>query len=100
MFSFLQTGTWARPTDKMAVYTEIAPGARWGIRVTLLGSSAKVEAIEGANCSWYKPPKEIATEILPPSFWERLRGISFEDKLKAAVEDKRAYAAKRNDQTS
>ncbi|HHY98268.1 MAG TPA: hypothetical protein GX509_05975, partial [Firmicutes bacterium] len=43
----LCNGTWERPSDKMAVYTEIKAGDKWGIRVTLLGHSAIVEAIDG-----------------------------------------------------
>ena len=92
----LNRGRWTRPTDKMAVYTEIPRGARWGIRVTLEGRGAVVEAIEGEGCSWYRPPREIQARVGPPTLWERLRGITFADKLMREVEAKRAYAAARN----
>ncbi|NLV91995.1 MAG: hypothetical protein GX030_06345 [Firmicutes bacterium] len=98
LFSFLQEGTWTRPTDKMAVYTEVLPNCRWGIRVTLFADTARVEAIEGPKCTWYKPPRELSIDVHPPNLWERLRGITFETKLAAAVEEKRAYARAKNEQ--
>lgn len=81
----------------MAVYTEIRPGATWGIRVTLLGASARVEAINGPRCSWYKPPRRYAVDVKPVSFWEKLRGITFDDKLRQSVEAMRTVAAEEND---
>lgn len=80
----------------MAVYTEIRRGETWGIRVTLLGSSARVEAINGPRCSWYKPPRRLSTDIRPVTFWERLRGITFDAKLRKEVDLKRAVAAEEN----
>ena len=80
----------------MAVYTEIEPGKQWGIRVTLLGTYARVEAIDGEKCSWYKPGPEISKEVKPPTLWERLRGITFDDKLRAEVEAKRQVAKAKN----
>lgn len=96
MFSFLNQGTWTKPSDKMAVYTEILPNQQWGIRVTLLADSAKVEAINGPKCTWYRVSPELVKTVRPPSFFERLKGITFEDKLKREVEAKRAYARQRN----
>lgn len=98
VFKFLQKGTWTRPSDKMAVYTEIPPGSKWGIRVTLFGDWARVEAIDDLNCSWYKPPKKLSVDVHPPRFWERLRGVTFESSLKEAVEEKRRLAARKNNQ--
>ncbi len=92
----LNQGRWSRPTDKMAVYTEIPRGARWGIRVTLEGKWAVVEAIEGEGCSWYRAPKEVQARVGPPTLLERLRGVTFLEKLRREVEAKRAYAAARN----
>lgn len=96
MIKWLDRGKWTRPTDKMAVYTEIEPGKRWGIRVTLLGSYARVEAIDGEKCSWYKPGPELSKEVRPPNLWERLRGVTFDDKLRAEVEAKRQVAVAKN----
>lgn len=96
MIKWLDRGKWTRPTDKMAVYTEIAPGQKWGIRVTLLVDFARVEAIDGEKCTWYKPGPEISKEVHPPSFFERLRGITFDQKLRAEVEAKREVAKMRN----
>ncbi|HET7560317.1 MAG TPA: hypothetical protein VFK80_10195 [Limnochordia bacterium] len=92
MQHLLNRGKWERPTDKMAVYTEIESGKRWGIRVTLLGDSAVVEAIDGPKCSWYAAPKEVRSKVGPASLWERLKGINFEKKLMAEVEAKRLVA--------
>lgn len=93
IYKLLSKGKWERPTDKMAVYTEIEPGRRWGIRVTLLGSSARVEAINGPGCSWYKAPRELSVEIRPPNLIEKVKRITFEQKLMAEVEEKRRYAS-------
>ncbi len=96
MYRLLTEGTWTRPTDKMAVYTEIAPGQVWGIRVTLYQDTAKVEAIDGPKCAWYKPSPEVSVEVTPPNLWEKLRGLSFRDKLMMAVADKRKVADAQN----
>lgn len=92
----LYRGKWERPSDKMAVYTELGKSGRWGIRVTLLGDSAVVEAIDGPHCSWYKAPSELSATVRPPTWRERLRGLTFLDKLSREVETKRAVAAARN----
>ncbi len=96
MIKWLTQGKWERPTDKMAVYTEILPGRRWGIRVTLLGAEARVEAIDGPRCSWYKVPPRLRTEVRPPHLLERVRGITFDDKLRREVAAKRAVAEEEN----
>lgn len=96
MIKWLNQGKWERPHDKMAVYTEILPGATWGIRVTLLGAHARVEAINGPKCSWYKPERRLSTDVRPVTFWERLRGVTFDDKLRREVEIKRGVAAAEN----
>ena len=75
-----------------------APQLPLGIRVTLFADTARVEAIEGPKCTWYKPPRELSIDVHPPNLWERLRGITFETKLAAAVEEKRAYARAKNEQ--
>ncbi|HEX6972477.1 MAG TPA: hypothetical protein VF234_09680 [Limnochordia bacterium] len=94
--AILDRGRWERPSDKMAVYTEIQPGARWGIRVTLYARSALVEAIDGPSCAHYRPPKHLAAYVHPPRWWERLRGVTFEKKLLEEVERKRAVARAEN----
>lgn len=96
MFKWLDQGKWERPSDKMAVYTEIKPGDTWGIRVTLLGASARVEAINGPKCTWYKPDRRLSADVKPVTLWEKLRGITFEDKLRREVEAKRAVATTEN----
>lgn len=96
MIKWLDKGKWTRPTDKMAVYTEIEPGCKWGIRVTLLVNTARVEAINGPKCVWYNAPPEISKEVRPPSFFEKLRGITFDRKLREEVETKRQMAHERN----
>ncbi|HHV93563.1 MAG TPA: hypothetical protein GXX47_03370 [Firmicutes bacterium] len=96
VYKLLDKGTWTRPTDKMAVYTEILPGDVWGIRVTLYKDTAQVEAIDGPKCSWYKAPREVSAEVHPPSLWERIKGITFQDKLMAEVAKKRAVAEAEN----
>lgn len=96
MIKWLDRGKWTRPTDSMAVYTEIDKGKTWGIRVTLMKENARVEAIKGERCSWYKPGPEISTEIAPPNFFERLRGVTFDDKLRREVEAKRRVAQMKN----
>lgn len=88
----LNQGKWEHPSDKMAVYTEIGPGRRWGVRVTLFGNSATVEAVDGPHCCWHRVPRRFFAQVGPPSFWERLRGITFLDKLAREVEAKRAVA--------
>lgn len=92
----LDRGRWERPSDTMAVYTEIPPGERWGIRVTLSGHSALVEAIDGPGCSHYRAPERLAAYVHPPTWWERLRGLTFEAKLRAEVNRKRQVAAAEN----
>ena len=91
MIKWLDRGKWSALTDKMAVYTEIEPGKQWGIRVTFLGSYAGVEAIDGERCTWYKPGPELSKDVKAPSLLERLRGITFDEKLKAEVEAKRKW---------
>lgn len=92
----LDKGKWTRPTDKSAVYLEIEPGARWGIRVTLYENLAKVEAVQGEKAVWYNAPKRYSTIVTPPNIFEKLRGISFEDKILAEVANKRRVAAEEN----
>ncbi len=96
IYKVLNKGKWERPTDKMAVYTEIEAGKRWGIRVTLLGWSAKVEAIDGPKCSWYKDDTKFTKNVNPPTLFEKLRGITFEEKLMKEIEEKRALAEEMN----
>ena len=96
MYRLLTQGIWTRPTDKMAIYTEIGPGEIWGIRVTLYHDTAQVEAINGPKCTWYKAPPRVSAKVTPPTFWERLRGISFQDKLMKEVAIKRAVAREEN----
>lgn len=96
MIKWLNKGKWTRPTDTTAVYTEIEPGKKWGIRVTLIKDRARVEAIDGEKCSWYKPGPELSADVDPPTFFERLRGITFDDKLRKEVEAKREVARMRN----
>lgn len=96
MLKGLTQGKWTRPTDKSAVYTEFLPGCEWGIRVTLMEDYAKVEAIDSPNAPLYKAPERYSSIIKPPSFFEKLRGITFEDKVMAAVAHKRQVAAEEN----
>ena len=96
MIKWLTEGKWERPTDKMAVYTEIQRGQRWGIRVTLLSADARVEAIDGPRCTWYKVPYRLRGEVKPPNIWEKIRGVTFDDKLRKEVAAKRAVAAEEN----
>jgi len=96
MLKGLSQGKWTRPTDKSAVYIEFLPGSNWGIRVTLIENYAKVEAVDSPNTPLYKASGRYSTIVKPPSFWERLRGISFEDKIMAAVAEKRQVAAEEN----
>ena len=49
MLKELNRGRWSRPTDKSAVYLEIAPGEKWGVRVTLIENYAKVEAVDSSG---------------------------------------------------
>ncbi|NMB11368.1 MAG: hypothetical protein GX977_03680 [Firmicutes bacterium] len=96
MYKLLNRGTWTRPTDKMAVYTEITPGQVWGIRVTLYQDTAQVEAIDGPRCARYKASPRVSAQVTPPNVWERLRGLSFQDKLMEEVVKKRAVAEVEN----
>ncbi len=96
MLKQLTKGRWTRPSDKQAVYTEIAPGQRWGIRVTLIADYAKVEAVEGEKGTWYKGPDRYSTTVYPPSRLERWKGVNFEDKIMAEVARKRQVAAEEN----
>ncbi|OUM97147.1 MAG: hypothetical protein BAA04_12130 [Firmicutes bacterium ZCTH02-B6] len=86
-------GCWERPSDKEAVYTELEPGRRWGIRVVLYVDEARVEALDSASPATYRPPRRYVTTVRPPTWWERLRGITFGHKLEQAVADKRRVAA-------
>ncbi|HEY8418432.1 MAG TPA: hypothetical protein VIK93_10420 [Limnochordales bacterium] len=85
-------GRWERPSDKEAVYTELTRGRRWGIRVVLFGDEARVEAIDAAMPVTYGAPRRYVTIVRPPTLWERLRGITFADKLLRAVAEKRRVA--------
>ncbi len=96
MLKSLTRGIWTRPTDKTAVYLEIDPGKRWGVRVTLMEYDAKVEAVDGPRGVWYKAPQRYSTTVTPPNFWQRLQGITLEKKILAAVEEKRQVAAEEN----
>lgn len=96
MLKELNRGTWSRPTDKSAVYLEIAPGDQWGIRVTLIDYYAKVEAVDGPRGVWYKAPQRYCSILYPPNLWERIRGITLEKKILRAVEDKRLVAQEEN----
>lgn len=96
MIPGLDRGRWVRPSDTMAVYVELDHPDAWGVRVTLMPHVAHVEAIEGEKCSRYKAPRHLSAYVYPPNFWERLRGITFEDKLLAEVERKRRVAAAEN----
>jgi hypothetical protein len=96
IYERLNRGKWERPSDTMAVYTEIEPGKRWGVRVTLIKDYARVEAIDGPKCCRYQAPRELSAEVRPPSIVEQLRGVRFVDKLMAEVEAKRLVAARRN----
>jgi hypothetical protein len=92
----LSQGTWSRPTDKSAVYLEIAPGDSWGIRVTLIDNYAKVEAVDGPKGVWYKAPDRYSTTLHPPRLLERLSGITLEQKIMAEVQRKRLVAQAEN----
>ncbi|MCK9525411.1 MAG: hypothetical protein M0R49_05740 [Limnochordia bacterium] len=92
----LSQGTWSRPTDKSAVYLEIAPGDSWGIRVTLIDNYAKVEAVDGPKGVWYKAPDRYSTTLQPPRLLERLSGITLEQKIMAEVQRKRLVAQAEN----
>mgnify|MGYP000853803228 FL=1 len=92
----LTQGTWSRPTDKSAVYLEIAPGDQWGIRVTLIDDYAKVEAVDGPKGVWYKAPERYSSTLHPPGFLERMAGGTLEEKIMAEVEKKRLVAREEN----
>lgn len=92
----LNQGSWSRPTDHSAVYLEIAAGERWGIRVTLIADYAKVEAVDGPKGVWYKGPDRYSTTLHPPRLFERLSGLTLEDKIMAEVQKKRLVAQEEN----
>lgn len=96
MLKELKQGIWSRPTDKSAVYLEIAPGDQWGIRVTLIDHYAKVEAVDGPKGVWYKAPERYCSTIFAPNFLERIKGITFESKIMDAVQRKRLVAQDEN----
>ena len=96
MLKELNRGKWSRPTDKSAVYLEIAPGDKWGIRVTLIEDYAKVEAVDGPHAAWYQAPERYCSIIRPPRVWERLRGVTLESKIMSAVQEKRRVAQEEN----
>ncbi|NMB24940.1 MAG: hypothetical protein GX986_05345 [Firmicutes bacterium] len=96
MQRLLDIGVWSRPTDKMAVYLEFEPDKTWGIRVTLYAHTARVEAVNGPRCTWYKAPNRVSAEVTPPNFLERVKGITFQDKLMEEVANKRAVAREEN----
>lgn len=98
MIRWLDQGKWVRPSDTMAVYTEILPGSVWGIRVTLMKDRARVEVIDGEKCTWYKPGPEISADVTNPSLFQRWRGHTFESKLRREVEIKRRLARQKNEQ--
>ena len=95
IYQRLNKGRWERPSDTMAVYTEIEPGKAWGIRVTLIRDFARVEVIDGPKCTWYRVSDDLSTDVKPPGIFERIRGVAFADKLMAEVERKRAEARRR-----
>lgn len=92
----LDRGRWLRPSDKMAVYLEFEHPQAWGVRVTLLPEGAHVEAVQGERGSQYRAPRRLSTFVTPPGWWERLRGVTFEDKVLAEVARKRLIAAHEN----
>lgn len=96
MLKDLKNGTWTRPTDKSAVYLEIAPEDTWGIRVTLIDDYAKVEAVEGPKGVWYKGPDRYSVNIYPPNLLERIRGITLERKIMNEVYKKRIVVQEEN----
>lgn len=96
MLKELNRGRWSRPTDKSAVYLEIPPDEKWGIRVTLIEDYAKVEAVDGPQTAWYNAPERYCSVIRPPKFWERLKGVTLESKIMAAVQEKRKVAEEEN----
>ena len=71
MIKGLDKGKWTRPTDKSAVYLEFAPGAKWGVRVTLMEYDARVEAVNGPKGTWYKGPERYST-LVRRHFLERI----------------------------
>ena len=99
MLKELNKGKWSRPTDKSAVYLEIAPGDRWGIRVTLIDDYAIVEAVDGPQGVWYKAPQRYSSVIYPPKFWERITGVTLESKIMTAVHEKRLVAQEENEKS-
>lgn len=98
MIPGLNKGRWERPTDKMAIYFEFEHPRAWGVRVTLMPEGAEVEAVQGEKGAHYKAPRTLSTFVGPPTFWERLRGTTFEDKLLAEVQRKRAVARRANEE--
>ena len=52
--------------------------------------------MEGPQGIWYKGPQRYSTTVRPPNFWELLCGITLEDKIMAAVEEKRQVAQEEN----
>lgn len=81
----------------MAIYTELPAGATWGIRVTLTRDRARVELIDGEKCTWYKPGPDISVDVTEPNILERLRGLTFESKLRREVDVKRRAAMEKNE---
>ncbi len=96
MIKHLNKGRWERPTDRSAVYHEFEPGKAWGLRVTLIDDYARVEAVKGIKDSLYNAPKRISTVVTLPTIFEKLRRISFEDKIMAEVAKKRVVVAQEN----
>lgn len=64
--------------------------------MTLLPEGAHVEAVHGEKGSQYRAPRHLSTFVRPPTFWERLRGLTFEAKVLAELERKRRVAAEAN----
>ncbi len=96
MIKRLNKGKWSRPTDRSAVYIEIEPGRAWGLRITLIDDYARVEAVKGEKDPLYNAPKRYSTKVLPPTLFEKIRGISFDDKIMAEVANKRIVIGQEN----
>jgi len=92
LMKVLKNGRWTRPSDKEAVYLEIPPGCRWGVRVTLYTNTVWVEAVDGPKCAYHRADRQLACRVPPPSLWERWRGVTWEQKILQEVERKREVA--------
>jgi len=66
MLKELNQGKWSRPTDRSAVYLEIAPGQTLGHQSQpSLTITPKVEAVDGPKGTWYKGPQRYCSTIYP-----------------------------------